>query len=115
MPIAFLVTCTLLVGGRRKVLCEHGPCPYGAFAVGRPGTRAMTQTQTSTQHDARQDPFRWSQIDTAQVFADFWDPYNPPSSQRHYAQEHGIPRSTLGDWLRRPDPAGVAKEVVLFF
>jgi hypothetical protein len=75
----------------------------------------MTHSQGNARYDARQEPFRWSQIDTAQATADFSDPYHPPSSQRQYAQEHGIPRSTLGDWLRRPDPPGLAKEVVLFF
>jgi hypothetical protein len=75
----------------------------------------MTLCQTIASNEATQAPFRWSQIDTAQATADFSDPYNPPSSQRQYAQEHGIPRATLGDWLRRPDPPGVAKDVVLFF
>src|SRR5258708_8771286 len=75
----------------------------------------MTLCQTIASNEATPAPFRWSQIDTAQATADFSDPYNPPSSQRQYAPEHGIPRATLGDWLRRPAPPGVAKDVVLFF
>jgi hypothetical protein len=75
----------------------------------------MTLSQTLASNEATQGPFRWSQLDTAQAFADFSDPFHPPISQRQYAEEHAIPRSTLGDWLRRPDPPGVAKEVVLFF
>jgi len=75
----------------------------------------MTLSQTLASNEATQGPFRWSQLDTAQAFADFSDPFHPPISQRQYAQEHAIPRSTLGDWLRRPDPPGVAKDVVRFF
>jgi hypothetical protein len=75
----------------------------------------MNLCQTIASNEATQGSFRWSQLDTAQAFADFSDPFNPPISQRQYAQEHAIPRSTLGDWLRRPDPPGVAKDVVLFF
>jgi hypothetical protein len=40
---------------------------------------------------------------------------HPPSSQRQYAQEHGIPRATLGDWLRRPGPADIDPVVVAFW
>jgi hypothetical protein len=75
----------------------------------------MNLCQTIASNEATQGSFRWSQLDTAQAFADFSDPFHPPISQRQYAQEHAIPRSTLGDWLRRPDPPGVAKEVLLFF
>jgi hypothetical protein len=75
----------------------------------------MNLCQTIASNEATQGSFRWSQLDTAQAFADFSDPFDPPISQRQYAQEHAIPRSTLGDWLRRPDPPGVAKEVLLFF
>jgi Family of unknown function (DUF6399) len=74
----------------------------------------MTPPQTTPPNDTRQDPFRWERSVPAQVFADFSDPDNPPFSQRHYAQQHSIPRSTLGYWLRRDDPAE-ADPVAAFF
>ena len=75
----------------------------------------MTHCQATPHLDARQDPFRWERIDTAHVYDDFSDPLNPPSSQRHYAQQQGIPRSTLGYWLRQPTPEGLDPELVAFF
>jgi Family of unknown function (DUF6399) len=57
----------------------------------------------------------WSQMDTAQTIADFADPVDPPVSQRCYAEEHGIPRSTLGTWLRKEYPDHLDPAVVAFF
>jgi len=57
----------------------------------------------------------WSQMDTARAVADFSDPLEPPLSQRRYAEEHGIPRSTLGAWLRKEYPDHLAKDLVAFF
>jgi hypothetical protein len=74
----------------------------------------MTPQQPTVQDDARQDPFRWQRCAAAHAYADFSDPFSPPSSQRAYAREHGIPRSTLGDWLRREDPAGVDPTLAAF-
>jgi hypothetical protein len=54
----------------------------------------MNLCQTIASNEATQGSFRWSQLDTAQAFADFSDPFDPPISQRQYAQEHAIPRST---------------------
>ncbi len=74
----------------------------------------MLPSQATLPLDARQDPFRWEQIDTAGVRDDFSDPFEAPQSQRQYAQQHGIPRSTLGYWLRQPDPQGVEPDLVCF-
>jgi hypothetical protein len=74
----------------------------------------MTLPQPTVQDDARQDPFRWQRCAPAHAYADFSDPFNPPSSQREYARDHGIPRSTLGDWLRRENPAGVDPTLAAF-
>jgi Family of unknown function (DUF6399) len=57
----------------------------------------------------------WSQMDTARAVADFSDPLEPPCSQRRYAEEHGIPRSTLGNWLRKDYPDHLDPAVVAFF
>src|SRR5262245_28575642 len=78
-------------------------------------SRAVTPPQASPSHDHRQDPFRRPRGDRARAHADFADPFQPPVSQRQYARENGMPRSTLGDWLRQADPAGVGSEVVAFF
>jgi hypothetical protein len=75
----------------------------------------MTPSQPTAHDCPRQDPCRRSRQDQAQAYADFHDPFRPPCSQRDYAQQHSIPRSTLGDWLRQDDPPGVEPEVTAFF
>src|SRR5829696_6105798 len=75
----------------------------------------MTPSQVSRPDCSRQDPRRWSRLDRASAHADFEDPFTPPTSQRDYAQKSGLPRSTLGDWLRQPPPDGVEAEVASFF
>jgi hypothetical protein len=75
----------------------------------------MTPCHSTSSIDARQDSPYWSCLDTAQAYADFTDPTNPPFSQRQYAQQHGIPRSTLGYWLRQPAPAGLDPQLITFF
>jgi hypothetical protein len=75
----------------------------------------MTPPQTTASFDARQEPWQWSRFDTAQAFSAFADPFAPPTSQRQYAQEHGIPRSTLGYWLRQDYPEHLDKDTVCFF
>src|SRR6266568_3179071 len=79
--------------------------PTVALLPNHPRRRAMTLPQTTPANDTRQDPFRWQRSDSAQACADFADPFDPPFSQRQYAQQHSIPRSTLGYWMRRDDPA----------
>jgi hypothetical protein len=49
----------------------------------------------------------------AQVFDRFNDP-DPPASQRQFARQHDIPRSTLGYWLRHPDPDGADPDLAAF-
>jgi hypothetical protein len=74
----------------------------------------MTPPQTIPDTAPRPEPRYWSHLDTAQAFADFSDPFHPPFSQRHYAQQHGIPRSTLGDWLRQDFPDHLDNDLVAF-
>jgi hypothetical protein len=77
----------------------------------------MTPPQANPASDSRQDPFRYSRRDTAQACDDFLDPDNPYTSQRDFAQHHGIPRSTLGYWLRQQQPeelADLEPELVAF-
>src|SRR3954462_14354854 len=76
------------------------------------GTRAMTPTQTTKQPPPRTDPFRWDRGEAACAFDHFASAGH--SSQRQYAQQHSIPRSTLGYWLRREGPADLDPAVVAF-
>src|SRR5262249_4715406 len=49
------------------------------------------------------------------AFAAFTASTDPPPSQRQYAAEHGIPRSTLGHWLRQDFPEHLDLDLVCFF
>jgi hypothetical protein len=75
----------------------------------------MTPPQSTADIDTRPEPRYWSRLDTAQACADFSDPIDPPFSQRQYARQHGIPRSTLGDWLRQDFPDHLDADLVAFF
>jgi hypothetical protein len=59
----------------------------------------MLPPQPTTPGPTRQEPFRWAHSDVSDAFDHFRQAR--PSSRRQYAQEHGLPRSTLGYWLRR--------------
>jgi hypothetical protein len=72
----------------------------------------MTPSHSTNPPPPRTDPFRWSRADTAKAFDHF--AAHEHSSQRQYAQQQGIPRSTLGYWLRRDTPAD-ADPVAAFF
>ena len=72
----------------------------------------MTPPQPTQANDPRTDPFRWSRADTATAFAHFSDPDHP--SQRQYASQHGIPRATLGYWLRQQAPDDLDADLVAF-
>jgi Family of unknown function (DUF6399) len=72
----------------------------------------MTPSHSTNPQPPRTDPFRWSRADTAKAFDHF--AAEDHSSQRQYAQQQGIPRSTLGYWLRRDTPTD-ADPVAAFF
>jgi hypothetical protein len=61
---------------------------------------------------SRTEPFRWNRANAATAFDHFADPNC--CSQRQYARQHGIPRSTLGDWLRHHHPDGLEPQLVAF-
>jgi len=75
----------------------------------------MTPSHSTAQTAQRPESCFWSRFDTAQVFSDFTDPFYSPISQRQYAEQHGIPRSTVGHWLRQEFPDHLDKEFVSFF
>jgi hypothetical protein len=74
----------------------------------------MTPTHSTDPADSRTDPFRWDHDQIARAFDHFHDPRHA-TSQRQFSHEHGIPRSTLGSWLGRPDPEGLDPQLVAFF
>jgi Family of unknown function (DUF6399) len=63
----------------------------------------MTPPYCSQQPQPGTDPFRWPTAEATKAHDHFRQP--DPLSQRQYAQQTGIPRSTLGYWTRRDDPA----------
>lgn len=75
----------------------------------------MTPPHCTQQAAPRTDPFRWKRPTRAQAFDHFRHPDH--SSQRQYARDHGIPRTTLGTWLRRDGAADAfwEPEVLAFF
>jgi hypothetical protein len=75
----------------------------------------MTCSETTPKNAPRPESQYWSRMDTAQTYAAFSDASSPPCSQREYAQQQGIPRSTVGYWLRQALPDHLDKEFVAFF
>lgn len=73
----------------------------------------MTLCNCIDTNDLRPDCCHWDRAEAARAFTHFQDPNH--SSQRHYAQEHDIPRSTLGDWLRKEFPEHLDPDLVCFF
>jgi Family of unknown function (DUF6399) len=61
----------------------------------------MTLCHCSETTEVNPVPFRWPHRDVAQAVAAFQE--GGHASQRQFAREQGIPRSTLASWLR-PDP-----------
>src|SRR3954469_21712955 len=95
------------------------PNTYVCAARRQHRPRAMTLGYTIDTNDARTgsfDPhsadFRWDRAEAARAFDHFQDPNH--TSQRQYAAERGIPRSTLGDWLRKEFPEHLDPELVCF-
>jgi len=73
----------------------------------------MTTSQSTDPAAPRPEPFRWPRTTAADAFDHFHD--TAPDSQRAYAREHDIPRSTLGYWLRRETPADLDADLDRFF
>jgi hypothetical protein len=64
--------------------------------------RAMTPSHSTVPADPRTDPFRWSRADIADALEHFAD--CQPSSQRHCAQQLGIPHASFNYWMRHYSP-----------
>jgi hypothetical protein len=64
----------------------------------------MTPAHSNPDTDPRPDPDRWTRAETTQARYDFHHPDHTPCSQRQFARDRGLPRSTLGHWLRHHRP-----------
>src|SRR5437660_1385428 len=75
----------------------------------------MTPSHSTDPPGPRTDPFHWDQPTRAQAHDHFHDPGH--GSPRAYAREHGIPRATLGAWLRddRADDPDLEPDVLALF
>jgi hypothetical protein len=74
----------------------------------------MTPDQSNSDSGPWPQPFRWTRTDATQARHDFHHSEQPPPSQRQFAREHGLPRSTLGYWLHRPQHPDLEPELVAF-
>jgi len=61
----------------------------------------MTPSQLNADLPPRPEPFRWTRVETVQALHDCHNPYRLASSQRQFAQQAGLPRSTLQHWQQR--------------
>jgi Family of unknown function (DUF6399) len=75
----------------------------------------MTPSQLNPDTNPRPDPFRWSRPDATQARHDFQDPDRAPGSQRQFARQTGIPRTTLQHWLQQTRHPDLEPELVAFF
>jgi hypothetical protein len=73
----------------------------------------MTPSHSTDNPARRTDPFRWDHDTIARAWDHFGGP-GPKESQRQFAREHDLPRSTLGSWLRWDDPEGLDPDLVAF-
>jgi hypothetical protein len=59
----------------------------------------MTLTHSISTPDTTPEHFRWTRLDAADARQAFHDSFPSHGSQRQFAQQHGIPRATLQQWL----------------
>jgi Family of unknown function (DUF6399) len=74
----------------------------------------MTHSQLNAATDSRPDPFRWARTEATQARHDFANPDRPAHSQRQFAQQAGVPRSTLQHWLQQAQHPDLEPELVAF-
>lgn len=77
--------------------------------VSASSTEAFSSIDTSCEST---ESFPWTRIDTATACEAF--AASGSCSQRQFAAQHNIPRSTLGYWLRRPVPDDIDPAVTAF-
>jgi hypothetical protein len=75
----------------------------------------MTLSPPNSTTDSPPDAFRWRRDATIQVRHDFQHPDREVVSQRQFAHQTGVPRSTLQHWLRQTRHPDLEPELVAFF
>jgi hypothetical protein len=75
----------------------------------------MTLAPLHSTTDSRPDAFRWNRGETTQTRHNFQHPDREFVSQRQFAQQTGVPRSTLQHWLRQTRHPDLEPELVAFF
>jgi hypothetical protein len=75
----------------------------------------MLTPQLTPAADGRQEPFRWSRSQVAQALDDLADPHQPAPSQRFFAGQAGLPRSTLQYWHARGQRLDAQPGLAAFF
>jgi hypothetical protein len=61
----------------------------------------MTPSQLNPAVAPRPESFRWTRVETVQALYDCHNPHGTASSQRQFAQQAGVPRTTLQHWQQR--------------
>jgi hypothetical protein len=74
----------------------------------------MTPFQPTPDTVPQPDAFRWPRSQATQTCHDFHDPQRPPTSQRQFAQQAGVPRSTLQYWEQQRRHPDLEPELVAF-
>ncbi len=77
------------------------------------GQRAMPENQPTAAEQPRQEPFRWSRADVAAVLDNFAGA--DQRSQRHFAEQLGIPPATFNYWTRHYCPGEDDPVAALFY
>jgi hypothetical protein len=75
----------------------------------------MTPSQLNPDTAPRPDAFRWNRTEATQARYHFHHPDRDATSQRQFAQQTGVPRTTLQHWLQQTQHPELEPERVAFF
>lgn len=75
----------------------------------------MLAPQDTVPERSRPEPFRWTRSQAAEHFDEFRDPLRAAPSQRAFAQQEGLPRSTLQYWQARHERVAAEPVLATFF
>jgi hypothetical protein len=74
----------------------------------------MTLSQLNPDCQPRPESGRADRVDIAQTLHAFHHPDHEPLSQRAFARQHGVPRTTLQHWLQRAQHPDAAADLAAF-
>src|SRR5258708_18471995 len=75
----------------------------------------MLASQDTAPERSRPEPFRWTRSQAAEHLDEFRDPLRAAPSQRAFAQQEGLPRSTLQYWQARHERVAAEPVLATFF